>query len=378
LFAAVIPEATMLISATPRTTTRLSTVAVALVLIWITAVVASPHSAAAATPTYPVMHTNEYPPDGVFFRTTADWNKTDRVAGLGVYVGDKVRLLCFANGTNVPRRDNGSNTVWYVAENVTRPKAPTGQLNSGWINAHFVDDGTRANQVAPGVQRCDANGKPPASVAPLPDGGSVYFQPRWSPGDPYPLDATKTIRKEQWSHGVTGTPKSKADCKTDRVDDNIPENVNNKRVTTMGTWSVARLAPIYLIEQNFELAKRFNFIVMYDPGSYANFFDKNGCDQFFNQSAALVKWLQASPQNTLMILAGHDTYDPNWRRQGSHQGIQKKPFSDTRIRSAELRDQVVVCNYNSMSHANVLKNFRDVMVKGRTTTCPRGVTPWHP
>ena len=135
------------------------TLATLLTLTWL------PGVAAAAEPVYPVMNTSEYPPDGIYFRNSPDWNNTSRITGLGVFAGDQVRLKCWENGTNVPRLDGGSNTVWYLADNVTRPTSPAGG-NSGWLNAHFVNDGTGPNEVAPGVIRCGT--APPPITQPAP------------------------------------------------------------------------------------------------------------------------------------------------------------------------------------------------------------------
>lgn len=141
--------------------------AVGMVLSTVAALaVAMAGPASAASPIYPVMNTSEYPPDGVYFRTGPDWARVDRTTGYGVYAGERVRLKCHASGTNVPRRDGRSNTVWYSADNTSRPTV-AGRANSGWINAHFVNDGTGPNQVAPGVPACGGGGAPPV-VNPTP------------------------------------------------------------------------------------------------------------------------------------------------------------------------------------------------------------------
>lgn len=121
----------------------------------------------AAGPVYSVMNTSEYPPDGVYFRTAPDWAKADRTAGFGVYAGDRVQLRCHASGTNVPRRDGGTNTIWYQADNTSRTTV-AGRANAGWINAHFVNDGTGPNQVAPGVPACGAGPAPVPAPTPTP------------------------------------------------------------------------------------------------------------------------------------------------------------------------------------------------------------------
>src|ERR1700754_148850 len=74
--------------------------------------------AAADNPVFPVMNTDEQPPDGVWFRYAPDPNMTERVTGLGVYKGEHVSVKCYWNGTAFGPYNN---TVWYYAYDVERP-----------------------------------------------------------------------------------------------------------------------------------------------------------------------------------------------------------------------------------------------------------------
>jgi hypothetical protein len=140
--------------------------ALVLATLGVTVAVANP---AAADAVYPVMNTSEYPPDGINFRSAPDWNARVAITGYGVYAGEHVRLKCWELGSNVPRRDGGSNTIWYQTDNVSRPSV-AGRANSGLLNAHFVNDGTGPNQVAPGVTRCgSAAPTPNQPTQPAPD-----------------------------------------------------------------------------------------------------------------------------------------------------------------------------------------------------------------
>lgn len=103
-----------------------------------------------AAPVFPVMNTSEQPPDGVWFRNSARTADTDRVTGHGVYRGDQVRLTCHAWGEAVGVH---ANRLWYRVANLTRP-AVGARPNEGFLNAHYVDDGLVANQVAAGVPAC--------------------------------------------------------------------------------------------------------------------------------------------------------------------------------------------------------------------------------
>jgi uncharacterized membrane protein YgcG len=103
-------------------------------------------------PIFAVMNTSETPPDGVWFRWDAHTANTDRVTGHGVYWGERVQLRCYSWGDAVGAYGN---TLWYDVLNVTRP-TNAGVENSGFINAHYINDGLAANQVDAGVPNCSA------------------------------------------------------------------------------------------------------------------------------------------------------------------------------------------------------------------------------
>lgn len=110
-------------------------------------------------PEYPVTNTSEQEPDGVYFRRQPDWSTGDETDGYGVFAGERVRLKCWSRGSDVPRTDGGSNKVWYSVENVSRPRV-SGRDNSGWLNAHFIDDGTEPNQTVEDVPACESSSEP--------------------------------------------------------------------------------------------------------------------------------------------------------------------------------------------------------------------------
>lgn len=107
-------------------------------------------AASGAHPVFTVMNTSEAPPDGVWFRNSPHTADTDRVTGHGVYMGEQVELLCYGFGDSVGPYDD---RLWYDVLNVTRP-TNDGVSNSGWLNAHYIDDGLVANQVDAGVVPC--------------------------------------------------------------------------------------------------------------------------------------------------------------------------------------------------------------------------------
>ena len=52
--------------------------------------------------------------DGVYWRSTTDWNTPIQLAGSGVYSGDRVMLLCWKRGaSDTPPYYN--NPLWYQA-----------------------------------------------------------------------------------------------------------------------------------------------------------------------------------------------------------------------------------------------------------------------
>jgi hypothetical protein len=110
--------------------------------------------ASVASNEYIVMNTDEYQPDGVYFRSTPNWDKAIRVPGGGVLKGERVYVYCWYYGSDVPRTDGGTNTLWYSAENASRPLLEDDTHNEGWLNAHFVNDGMGPGQPAPNIPQC--------------------------------------------------------------------------------------------------------------------------------------------------------------------------------------------------------------------------------
>ena len=103
-----------------------------------------------AGPIFTVMNTSETLPDGVWFRNSPHTSDTDRVTGHGVYKNERVQLHCYAFGDSVGRYND---KLWYRVTNVTRPTI-NGRPNTGFLNAHYINDGKLANQVDAGVPAC--------------------------------------------------------------------------------------------------------------------------------------------------------------------------------------------------------------------------------
>jgi surface antigen len=113
-------------------------------------------------PVFGVQNTSETPPDGVYFRNSPHTADTSSVAGLGVYHGEQVRLSCYASGDAVGQY---ADTLWYLVSNVTR-QTVNGVANTGWLNAHYINDGKAANQVDEGVPACPGTSPPAGSSTP--------------------------------------------------------------------------------------------------------------------------------------------------------------------------------------------------------------------
>jgi hypothetical protein len=87
--------------------------------------------------------------DGVWFRDEPN-TPGPRLNGYGVYMGDRVQLQCYGWGQAIGQYNN---RLWYRSANLTRPSAP-GRSNVGWLNAHFINDGSNTNVVDAGVPPC--------------------------------------------------------------------------------------------------------------------------------------------------------------------------------------------------------------------------------
>jgi hypothetical protein len=93
----------------------------------------------------------------------------------------------------------------------------------------------------------------------------------------------------------------------------------------------------------------------------------------------MARWLSGNRSRRLLVLAGEVTRDADHPdAQGRlHQGIQRYLFPS--IRSAGVTSQVLVCNYDSMKHPDVLRNFSYLMASDGVTACPGSPNAsWHP
>jgi len=311
-------------------------------------------------PIFTVMNTSESPPDGVWFRNSPHSADTDRVTGHGVYMNEQVQLQCYSWGDAVGPYGN---TLWYDVTNVTRP-TNNGVSNSGYLNAHYINDGLAANQIDAGVPQCGSSPPPPPA-----GGASVYYSGAgdagWDLASPY----ASVIMTDNGSHGTADW--SAGQCST-AWSNRYPDVVGGRRVTTLSGWSLGRLGPIYLLARDQSKASNVNYVLMFDPGTYGEL--AGGCDATVGSSQVLANWLASNASNRLVIMSGALT-----QAQFSH-GIQNVYFPA--IRGHAIAQQVLVCNVSNngvgWSHRDVIKGYAWMISQPAPSVCPSNFLGWHP
>jgi hypothetical protein len=340
----------MLRSAVPR---RLL-VAVALAA----GVAASAPTVAVAAPEFPVMNTSETPPDGVFFRNSARTADTDQVIGHGVRQGERVRLNCFAWGEEVGKHHN---RLWYQVDNITRP-LNADVPNSGFLNAHYIDDGTVADQVVEGVAPCLQDPDPARDVSIL-EGASLFFQPK---DHTEAATASRNIAYTDW----------KGPAKCSYRGDVAVSPLDGRWVSTLAGWSNGRLGPIYfLASANKEQRSHVHYVLLVDPGHGSTFADSCDADPKRNPSTVLADWLAMDPKNNkLVVISAEATAEDN------HKGLQKY-YLDA-IKKRKLNKQVRVCNHDKLSHQKAFDRYAAApdtsYILSRKFICPYGIPGWQP
>jgi hypothetical protein len=236
-------------------------------------------------------------------------------------------------------------SVWFYID--------LGEGRKGFYSAYYSDaDYTTWTdlQTRYGIVRCDQ----PASVR----GGSMYYQPRYEPGDPIGPYSTYTATKDWWAAG---------DCAASSAD-YWPASFDGKIITRAGAWSLGRLGITYLFATNPTRASQLDTIILFDPGKLSDY--ESTCDQRYDQDGLMANWLSGNSSRRLLVLAGEVTRDEDHPDANGrlHQGIQRYLFP--KIREAGRANQVLVCNYDEMSHPDVLHNFSALIATGSVTSCP--------
>jgi hypothetical protein len=175
---------------------------VAIVALWSAVVLALP-AAAPADPTFPVMHAD----GGIYWRSAPDWSTAEATNGNGVYPDTTISVHCYQSGAAIP---DSTNTMWEQAT-----IASGSGTGSGWINEHYINDGSALNQPSPGVPPCVTSTAPPttATFGVAHADGGVYWRsaPDWAAAEAtsgngvYP-DTTITVTCYQQGTPVPDSP----------------------------------------------------------------------------------------------------------------------------------------------------------------------------
>lgn len=321
---------------------------------------------------------------GIYYRYGPHWNETTATPGVGVYNGDQVQLICGAFGDPVgPFND----TAWSYVNNLSRP------VGEGWVNEHFINDGMLTNQFVPGESMCEpgthglpgsgssggdsggsGSGSSGGGAANPTPGGSLYYSPFSNNSDGSPAD--KTIGKDSWDGNAKGCPDPKLSVPSGEGSNGV---VKGKLITTLAAWSVARTAPILFLLARPAWRYQVHYILLFDPANRAQYVN-SPCTRKYGStlSLALASWLAHDPVNKLVILAGEFTADYSHPTKDGHghAGLQEVLFPKIKtyphIHGRSIRTQVVVCNYDEMSHEGVWNKFKQMMNQPPITlhTCP--------
>jgi hypothetical protein len=310
---------------------------------------------------------------GIYYRNSPHWADTSSIAGVGVYNGDQVQIVCGAYGDPVgPYGD----TAWSKVKNLTRPS-----IGEGWVNEHYIDDGATSGHWPTGVSVCPGSNTSGGGFTSSGGPASVFYSPNDTPNAIASISelADLNIPVHQWAVGGC-SPTEAA---------NVPSSV-----TTLAGWSVGRLGPIYLLSAGSS-SQRANIhrIVLFDPGATADFttlvpswlqwLTGAPCDQKFNINSLLARWLNSNPANHLLVLTGHDSemHEAGYVGRPTYAGLWKYYFAG--IWNQPFAGRAQVCDYNNLGHEEVLTDFASV-VNHSPGGCPAApnstnyLTAWNP
>jgi hypothetical protein len=261
--------------------------------------------------------------------------------------------------------------VWFYAE---FPTGTYGFFSAYYSTADYQTWGDLEDRY--GIERCER----PTTLS----GGSVYYQPRYTLGDPIAPYTTYTATKDFWAPppwwDPLPDPIEPTSCDTEHAA-YWPEYFDGRKITRASGWSLGRLGLTYLLDDHAARANNLREIVLFDPGSLGDY--EGACDQRHDQDQLYADWLAADSSRRLLVLAGAVTRDVDTAVVNPagvteyHQGIQRYLFPA--IRSAGVDDQVLVCNYDTMGHLQVMEQFGWLAGSGPLTTCPgQPDDEWHP
>ncbi len=160
-------------------------------------------------------------------------------------------------------------------------------------------------------------------------------------------------------------------------------------------WSVGRLGPVYYLAAAGEArVSQVHTIILFDPGSTSDFakpslfrrlLGRKTCDWRYDINSLLARWLgtkdaQGNYVNRLLIMAGNDS-EEKVDGKPTYAGLWKYYLAG--IWGKEFAARAEVCDYDGMSHPDVLRTFSHIVETPPavgscpTTTSGHKVTYWH-
>lgn len=294
--------------------------------------------------------------EGIYYRNSPSWGDTSRTPGVGVYNGDQVELVCGGFGDPVGPY---ANKAWSKVRNLTRPN-----IGEGWVNEHFIDDGAPSNGFVAGEPMCQSAPPPPSSGP-----KSVFYSPNNTPTGLSGLNevADLNIIDAEWDEGGCSTAGAR----------NIPHGVG-----TLAGWSLARLAPIYVLAGDPRRWPEIHRIVLFDPGTYKEM--SESCDSRLTRPSVgylLAEWLTSNPVNRLEVYTGAVSEEASLGA-GRFQFGGLWHYYFPQIWNQPFAGQVQVCDYPGAGHEAILEKLAwEVEHPAPGCKAVPGLNPpipWHP
>ena len=247
----------------------------------------------------------------------------------------------------------------------------TFEAKSGFVSDAWVYTGNN-NATAP--ECTGSTSSVPTNLPTAPNGSSVFYTGEGAAGWNYAVPFASFILSANGSKGYPSWV-GIGNCNPVAAENYSPV-INGHYVSTLSGFSLGRLGPILLLEENSIYASHVDYILMFDPGNLSNL---SGCDAHMipntiTSSQLLANWLGSSSVNRLVIMAGALT------QANSAQGIQDVYFPD--IRGHSIASQVLVCNLvtngQGWSHNDVMKGYAYMIALPAPSNCPSNFLGWHP
>jgi hypothetical protein len=149
------------------------------------------------------------------------------------------------------------------------------------------------------------------------------------------------------------------------------------RVETLAGWSLARLAPIYVLTAAPRVIREHvHRIILFDPGDEKDFRESCESSPNINANAQIVHWLGMNPANRLLVLTGAASEEKTAGPTGHavYGGLWHYYFAG--VWNTSLAARVQVCDYDQLDHKYLMHDFAWVVNNPPQTPCPN--VPWDP